>query len=493
MSVIGGRLYPFRLALKSPLVTGQISVRHRAGLLVALTSEGQTGWGEASPLPGWSRTTLLQTEAALRHGVQRLSTAASDLADDITSVAVRAAQPGLGPSRRDHRTSAPNPFNDVVEALSDTPHARAAIVGAWYDLQARQAGLSLAQYYAQFHVGRRGPHSALAPDTAAKNIREVVPQPGCVPHSAPAFGSDVENHGEVPPLGCGSHSALAFGSDVENYGEVPPLGCGSHSALAFGSDVENYGEVPPLGCGSHSAPAPGSDVAVNALVVALEPHEVEQAAHDAVTAGYKAVKLKVGAVSPDKDVERVRAARRALGPDPELRLDANGVWDAHTALEVLSRVQNCDIAYCEEPVTGIEALAAVDRQTAVPVAVDESMRDIQQAAQALELGLKTLIVKPQALGGPDIALSIADRAQQVGASVVVTSFIDSAVGLAHTLHVAAEVDACALHRRAHGLATSEFLASDVAEPPVVSAGVMALPAGTGIGLEPIPDRLPSDR
>ena len=59
-------LHPFRLALTAPLVTGGVSVRFRAGLLVSLGADGLVGWGEASPLPGWSRTSLLDTEAALR-------------------------------------------------------------------------------------------------------------------------------------------------------------------------------------------------------------------------------------------------------------------------------------------------------------------------------------------------------------------------------------------------------------------------------------------
>ena len=354
MTRLLAELHPFRLALKVPLVTGGVSIRFRAGFLVALSADGVTGWGEASPLPGWSRNSVHETEAALRGALD-----------------------GIGEGGE-------AALDAVVGGLRDAPHARAGVTGAWADLQARRAGRRLAEYLA-----------------------------------------------------------------------------------------------------AERAPAPRCEVAVNALAAAPEPSEVEQAARGAVEAGFPAVKLKVGAADPDVDADRIRAARGGLGPGVELRLDANGAWDRATALEILDRVQGCDIAYCEEPVAGIGAIADVGRLSPVPVAVDESIRSEADAVQALDLGVRVLVVKPQALGGPDVALSIAGRAHGAGASVTVTSFLDSAVGAAHALHVAAAVDAASSkNNRAHGLATADLLAADVADLPPVVAGVMSLPPGYGIGVAP---------
>ena len=354
MTAIRGGLRPFRLALRSPLVTGGVSVRVRAGFLVSLTADGLTGWGEASPLPGWSRNTLLQTEAALRPAVEAIESGGQDAVDS------------------------------AIDSLGGAPHARAAVAGAWADLQARRAGRPLAAHLA-------------------------------------------------------------------------------------------------AGLGIAAAPS----VAVNALVAASEPSDVERSAWSAAEAGFGAVKLKVGATDPDVDVDRVRAARAGMGPTGELRLDANGAWDEPTALDVLGRVQGCDIAFCEEPVPGIEAVASLGRRCAVAVAVDESMRSEDDAARALALGIGTIVIKPQALGGPDKALSIASRVLEAGASTVVTSFLDSAVGLTHALHVAAAVDSASPSRPAHGLATAGLLEEDVAEPPPIVAGAMLLPPSPGIGMAPL--------
>ena len=353
MTAMRVELRPFRLALRAPLVTGGVSLRFRAGFLIALSADGITGWGEASPLPGWSRTSLLETEAALRRARDGL---------------VEGGEAVLDP---------------LLTAMHDTPHARAGVAGAWADLQARRADKSLAEHLVADQAGR-----------------------------------------------------------------------------------------------------PARVVAVNALIAAPEPSEVEQAVRDAAHAGFKAVKLKVGAVDPAVDVERVQAARSGLGPKAELRLDANGAWDRATALDVLGQVHDCDTAYCEEPVAGIDEIAELSRRSPVPVAVDESIRNEADAVRALDQGIGILIVKPQALGGPDVALSIADRAHEAGASVVVTSFLDSAVGLTHALHVAAAIDATAPHRQAHGLATAELLAADVAEAPPVADGTMAVPTAPGLGLAP---------
>ena len=353
MTGLRADLHPFRLALRAPLVSGVVPIRFRAGFLVSLTADGLTGWGEASPLPGWSRTSLLETEAGLRRVLDGL-----DACDES----------GLG---------------TLIGTMQDTPHARAGVAGAWADLQARRAGRSLADH--------------------------LVIDPNRVPAQA---------------------------------------------------------------------------VAVNALIAEPEPSRVEEAVRNAADAGFRAVKLKVGAADPAIDVERVRAARAALGDEAELRLDANGAWDERTALEVLERVDDSDIAYCEEPVAGVEEIAALGQRSPVPVAVDESIRSEADAVKALNLGVSTLIVKPQALGGPDIALAIAERARRAGASVVVTSFLDTTVGVSHALHVAAAVAGTASPRRAHGLATSNLLAGDVADSPPVTSGEMQLPRSPGIGVVP---------
>lgn len=228
-----------------------------------------------------------------------------------------------------------------------------------------------------------------------------------------------------------------------------------------------------------SAPAPL--VAVNALAAAPTPDGVAQECAAALAAGYSTVKLKVGVATPSVDRDRVAAARDALGTAAGLRIDANGAWDVDTAVALLDDLAAHDVMWCEEPTDGVEAIAAVGARSAVPVAVDESARSVDDIARALGTGtVDVVVVKPQALGGPDLAVRAIRLATEVGATAVVTSMIDGAIGVAHAVHVAAAggVDL------AHGLGTSSLLADDVAAPLPVADGCIVVPDGPGLGVVP---------
>lgn len=69
---------------------------------------------------------------------------------------------------------------------------------------------------------------------------------------------------------------------------------------------------------------------------------------EAVDAGYRHVKLKVGA-DVDDDVRRLRIAREVVGPDAELMIDANQVWDVPQAIEWVGRLAEFDPLWIEEP------------------------------------------------------------------------------------------------------------------------------------------------
>ena len=230
------------------------------------------------------------------------------------------------------------------------------------------------------------------------------------------------------------------------------------------------------------APTAIDRVRVNASIGAAATDRAVRDASQAVSAGFSALKLKVGAASPDDDVARVGAIRHAVGDDVEIRLDANGAWDVDTAIAVLDRLAESDVAFCEEPTAGIDAIATVGSRSVVPVAVDESARTIDDIIEALGTGsIQIVVVKPQALGGPDLAMQAVDLVHAAQATVVVTSMIDSAIGVAHAVHVAAAVGT----EVAHGLATSPLLVDDVARALPIVDGHVLVPTQPGIGVSPV--------
>jgi L-alanine-DL-glutamate epimerase-like enolase superfamily enzyme len=176
--------------------------------------------------------------------------------------------------------------------------------------------------------------------------------------------------------------------------------------------------------------------------------------------------------------------REAAGPEAALRLDANGAWSEAKALRALERFSAWGIEFVEQPVApgDVGALARVRRGSPVPVAADESVTG-ERAVEALLAGQAAdlLVLKPPVLGGLRAGRRVAERARGAGVGVTVTSLLDSAIGRAAALHLAAAVPgpipAC-------GLATGGFLRRDLAAGAIDSRGEIALPAPPGLGVTP---------
>ncbi|MCP5025305.1 MAG: o-succinylbenzoate synthase [Actinomycetia bacterium] len=223
------------------------------------------------------------------------------------------------------------------------------------------------------------------------------------------------------------------------------------------------------------------EVAANVVVGSADPIEAADMAAGGVGRGHRTVKLKVGHGPLDDDVRLVGAVRAAVGPDIAIRIDANGGWSEAEAIAVLERLTPYTIEYVEDPVLGPDALARVRAAVAVPVALDEPLRTAEVLDAHLAVGaIDFAILKPTALGGPVEAMALARRALAAGVGTIVTSFLDSAVGRATALAVAAAIP----DHGAAGLATGGLLATDLAAGHPVVDGAMAIGLGRGLGVEP---------
>lgn len=95
-----------------------------------------------------------------------------------------------------------------------------------------------------------------------------------------------------------------------------------------------------------------------------------------VKRGFRHIKMKVGfagGTQPNRDAERVRKVRDAVGPDIRILVDANNCFDAATAIQLANRIRECDIMLFEEPVFAddIPGLAKFRRGTDIPLATGE--------------------------------------------------------------------------------------------------------------------------
>ncbi len=97
--------------------------------------------------------------------------------------------------------------------------------------------------------------------------------------------------------------------------------------------------------------------------------KLRQLCQDAVDAGYRHVKLKVGA-DPEQDARRCRIAREVIGPDAKLMIDANQVWDVPQAIERVCALAEFEPLWIEEPTSPDDVLGhAAIRAAVAPVGV----------------------------------------------------------------------------------------------------------------------------
>jgi o-succinylbenzoate synthase len=224
-------------------------------------------------------------------------------------------------------------------------------------------------------------------------------------------------------------------------------------------------------------------VLVNATIAQRRTEAAAHAALLATAAGFACVKLKVGMeASIDAEVARVRTVREVIGPDLKLRLDVNGAWDEATAIEAIKALEAYEIELVEQPVAAgdLDALARVRDAVTVPVAADEAVVDYATAERAISAA-DAVVLKPMRLGGPSVTRYLAQYAASAGLDVIVTTTIDTGIGTAMALQVAASLLDVG---EAHGLATASLLQHDLLTWPIaVERGVMRLPSGPGLGVE----------
>ena len=250
-----------------------------------------------------------------------------------------------------------------------------------------------------------------------------------------------------------------------------PAGWGEFGPFAEYGDVDS---APWLASALESAwqgpPAPRRHaVPVNATVPAVPP-----AAVPAVLArfpGCTTAKVKVAeqGARPADDVARVAEVRSVLGGSGRVRVDANGAWTVDAAVDALAALAPYGLEYAEQPCRTVAELADLRvrlarRGVEVLVAADESIRTASDPFAVAAAGAAAVaVVKVPPLGGMRRALAVAEVLRRDhGLPVVVSSALDSAVGIAAGLAVAGTLPELPF---ACGLATGSLLEQDVADAP----------------------------
>jgi len=212
-----------------------------------------------------------------------------------------------------------------------------------------------------------------------------------------------------------------------------------------------------------------NSIPVNATVPAVSPDEVADVLSPFGSIGSVKIKVAEKGQNLQDDIARVRRVRD-LYPEVALRLDANAGYTTEQTMEIARGLKNLNLEYIEQPVASIPELKELrtwlaEEQIPLKVAVDESIRKSSDPLLvAREQAADIAVIKVQPLGGIRRAMAIASES---GLEVVVSSALETSIGISHGLHLAAAMPNLSYDC---GLATARLLGGDIVDSPLVPVG-----------------------
>lgn len=213
--------------------------------------------------------------------------------------------------------------------------------------------------------------------------------------------------------------------------------------------------------------------------------KLERLAREAVAEGFQQIKLKVGS-DLDDDIRRLTLARRTVGPDIRIAVDANQRWDVEEAVDWMSRLAQFDLAWVEEPTSPDDVLghAEIARRLApMPVATGEHVQNrviFKQMLQAKSLAI--LQMDACRVGGVNENIAILLLAAKFGIPVCPHA---GGVGLCETVQHLSFFDYVAVSGSSRGrmIEFADHLHEHFVTPASVVGGRYRVPTAPGTGAE----------
>jgi L-alanine-DL-glutamate epimerase-like enolase superfamily enzyme len=216
------------------------------------------------------------------------------------------------------------------------------------------------------------------------------------------------------------------------------------------------------------------------------PQIMAQDARVALEKGFHALKIKVGS-NIALDLERVSAVISETSGKMEYRIDANQAWTVEDAIQISKKMADFDvnIPFLEQPVQArdFEGMKKVRQASPLPIMADESCFSIGDAIKLAQMGACDLFnVKLMKTGSMNDAIKIIDLASEFGMSCMISSMLESRIGISCAAAVAAartevtyiDLDASHMQER------DSFIGGVELDGPIIR-----LPEGLGHGISDI--------
>ncbi len=207
-------------------------------------------------------------------------------------------------------------------------------------------------------------------------------------------------------------------------------------------------------------------IPINGLVWMGDKAFMEKQIREKIAAGYHCIKLKVGANEFETELEIIAAIRKEFSAsDIEIRLDANGAFKPHDALEKLNKLSVFDVHSIEQPIRQhqVEAMAELCAKSPIPIVLDEELIGVKPSErEALLEKIKPayIILKPSLIGGFKESEEWIRLAEEQHVGWWITSALEANIGL----NAIAQWTATLGSRLPQGLGTGQLYTNNVPSP-----------------------------
>jgi D-galactarolactone cycloisomerase len=235
---------------------------------------------------------------------------------------------------------------------------------------------------------------------------------------------------------------------------------------------------------------------------ASDPSAARQAeARGYVEAGYRAMKMKVGGLTPGEDIQEVAGIRKVIGDSVLLMADANGAYDSRTAVQIGRGLQALGLAWFEEPVQrgDLDGYLEVRRALQLPITGGEHLGSLDAFREYVSRRIVDVLQPDVAnCGGLGASRRIAALAQAFHLRVFPHVW-GTPVAVAAGLHFAATLPSVPPTMTPTPLAQEPLFEFDSTPHPIRDAmmtdalrphgGWLTIPNGPGLGVEVDPEVL----
>jgi o-succinylbenzoate synthase len=177
-------------------------------------------------------------------------------------------------------------------------------------------------------------------------------------------------------------------------------------------------------------------ILINGLVWMGDEVFMKQQIEEKIAQGFTCIKLKIGAIDFDKELELLRFIRQNFDEKTiEIRVDANGAFNENEALYKINQITGFKLHSIEQPIqkNHTDTMSVLCKSTNLPIALDEELIGVFSLAEKEQLLQKIrpqyIILKPSFVGGFRGTLEWISIAKKMNIGWWITSALESNVGL----------------------------------------------------------------